>query len=285
MPKHPDFDKIYVSFVDRYGEKGEEVYHRWLNKMGLDDTMPLKGQKAREGPNWIGSAAPVAGVLVRGRALHPVKTHHPDEWPEVRVYLEEELADSAPTLAGKSLVVDHFLKLPPPNRVIAAWYGDGAIEYIAEVDEEIAELIMDGAINKCSVEFDWEKLERVDGVAPRGIEFTGLSLLRDLEPGDIETSVEVWEGIFRNIRGVYEPPDGGSGEGADANGAPLVEGVIEPDPAEGSGEVSIFDELLGLLPERIPMRVGYFAASLVGGLRSKLLELRERYERGELRFD
>jgi len=29
MPKHPDFDKIYVSFVDRYGEKGERSVIRF----------------------------------------------------------------------------------------------------------------------------------------------------------------------------------------------------------------------------------------------------------------
>ena len=64
----------------------------------------------------MGTASPVAGVLIRGRALHPIKTYHPEEWPEVRVYLEEELAASAPTLAGKPLLIDHFQQLPPPRR-------------------------------------------------------------------------------------------------------------------------------------------------------------------------
>jgi len=284
MPRHPDFEKIYRTFQDRYGERGDEVYHRWLNKTGLDDTKPLRGQRAVEAPNWVGTATPSAGALIRGRALHPIKTYHPDEWPEVRVYLEEELAASAQTLSWKPLLVDHFQQLPPPNRVLAAWYGDGAIEYVAEVDEEVARLVADGVITKCSVEFDWEKLEKVDGVAPRGIEFTGLSLLRDLEPGDAEASVEVWEGIVRHIRGAAEPPEGRRG-GAEEAGTPLVEGVIEPSPSEDGESTPVFDSLLGLLPERVPLSAGYFAARLVGRLRGRLLELRERYERGEMRFD
>jgi len=286
MPRHPDFERIYRSFLERYGEEeGKEVYYRWLNKAGLDDTRPIRGQKAREGPNWVGTASPVAGVLIRGRALHPIKTYHPEEWPEVRVYLEEELAASAPTLAGKPLLIDHFQQLPPPNRVLAAWYGDGAIEYIAEVDGEVAGLIEGGVITKCSVEFDWERLERVNGVAPRGIEFTGLSLLRDLEPGDAETSVEVWEGIIKHIRGAAEADDERRGEVLDAEKAVLVEGVVEPNPSAEGGSTSVFDELLGMLPERLPLRAGVFAARLVGRLRSRLLEMRERYERGEMRFD
>lgn len=27
--------------------------------------------------------------LIRGEALHPIKTFHPDEWPSIRVYLDE----------------------------------------------------------------------------------------------------------------------------------------------------------------------------------------------------
>lgn len=41
IPKHPDFLKIYKGFLKRYGDRGEEVYHRWLNKNKLDDTKPM----------------------------------------------------------------------------------------------------------------------------------------------------------------------------------------------------------------------------------------------------
>lgn len=200
MPRHPDFERIYQSFIKAYGERGEEVYYRWLRKLGYDDTKPLEGQTAEEGFNWIGTVDAPAKNLIRGEALHPVKTYHPEEWPEVRVYLEEELARSAETLMGKPLLLDHYLILPPPNRVVYATYRDGALEYVAEVDDEVAGMVRDGLIRHCSVEFDWERLERLDGVAPRGIEFTGLSLLRDVEPGDPRTTVELWEGILRHLR-------------------------------------------------------------------------------------
>lgn len=284
MPRHPDFEEIYKSFIEQYGGKGEELYHRWLKKVSLDDTLPMASQGSREGFNWVGSAAPFRGALIKGRALHPVKTYHPEGWPGVRVYLEEELAASAPSLAGKPLYIDHYLQLPAPNRVLAAWYGDGAIEYVAEVDEEVAGLVAGGEITKCSVEFDWEVLERLNGVAPRGIEFTGLSLLRRLEPGDAETSVEVWEGIVEHIRGASEPPDEPSG-GITAHAAPLAEGVLERNPSAEEGQASIFDDLLGFLPERVPMGAGYFAVRLVDRLRGRLLEFKERHERGELSFD
>lgn len=96
----------------------------------------------------------------------------------MRIYLEEELDESAASLMGKPLLFDHYLVLPPPNRVIYATYGDGGLEYVAEVGDEVARMVQDGLIKHCSVEFDWERLEKMDGVAPRGIEFTGLSRLK-----------------------------------------------------------------------------------------------------------
>ena len=42
MPKHKDFQKIYDSFIRRYGkEKGDSYYFSWLNKYKLDDTKPM----------------------------------------------------------------------------------------------------------------------------------------------------------------------------------------------------------------------------------------------------
>lgn len=201
MPRHPDFEKIYQRFLKNYGERGEEVYYSWLRKLGYDDTKPLEGQRGEEGFNWTGTVGAPRENLIKGEALHPVKTYHPEEWPELRVYLEEELAESAETLMGKPLLLDHYLVLQPPNRVIYAAYGDGGLEYVAEVDNEVVQMVRDGLIRHCSVEFDWERLERLDGVAPRGIEFTGLSLLKDVEPGDPRTTVELWEGILRHLRG------------------------------------------------------------------------------------
>jgi len=157
--------------------------------------------RAKESFGWSGSieAFPSVAGLIRGKALHPIKTVHPAEWPNIRVYLEEELAKSAPTLRGKPLLLDHFK--PLHGEVLNAEYEDGAVEYIAMLkDPEVLRMIENGDIQHCSVELDWRTLENVNGVAPRGIMFTGLSLLKDFEPGDPLSSVEIWESIIKRLK-------------------------------------------------------------------------------------
>lgn len=199
MPRHPDYEKIYQNFVDQYGpEEGENKYFAWLKEHGYDDTKPFP---KREGFSWAGSIKqmPGTGNLVRGQALHPLRTVHPEEWPQVREYLEEELDKSAHTLSGKPLVLDHCQVLD--GKVLGAEYEDGAIEYVAQLnDPNVMKLIKDGSIKHCSVEYEWKSLEQVNGVAPRGINFTGLSLLRMFQPGDQKTTVEVWEGIVKELK-------------------------------------------------------------------------------------
>lgn len=203
MPRHEDFEKIYQNFIDQYGaEEGEEKYFAWLNEHGYDDTKPMP---KKESFSWVGDIQAVPGDqnLIRGEALHPLKTLHPDEWPGVRVYLEEELQKSAHTLADKSLLLDHSMLLD--GKVTGAQYEDGAIEYVALLnDPRILDLIKTGDIKHCSVEFEWESLENLNGsVAPKGINFTGLSLLKNFAPGDPLSTVElveVWEGIVQQLK-------------------------------------------------------------------------------------
>jgi len=155
----------------------------------------------KESFSWVGDINTVPGIdnLIRGEALHPIKTVHPEEWPGVRVYLEEELQKSAGTLAGKPLLLDHSMLIN--GEVTGAEYEDGAIEYVAKVgDARILDLIKNGTIKHCSVEFEWKSLEHVNGVAPRGITFTGLSLLKNFAPGDPLSTVEVWEGIVKQLK-------------------------------------------------------------------------------------
>jgi len=203
MPRHEDFQKIYQNFIDQYGaEEGEKKYFAWLNEHSYDDTKPMP---KKESFSWIGDiqTVPDSQNLIRGEALHPLKTLHPDEWPGVRVYLEEELQKSAHTLSDKSLLLDHSVLLD--GKVTGAQYEDGAIEYLAQLnDPRILDLIKSGSIKHCSVEFEWESLENVNGgVAPKGINFTGLSLLKNFAPGDPLSTVElveVWEGIIQNLK-------------------------------------------------------------------------------------
>jgi len=158
-------------------------------------------EKAKESFSWAGSIKKIPGVanLIRGKALHPMRTVHPEDWPEVREYLEEELQKSAHSLEGRPLILDHYK--PIRGKVLGAEYEDGAVEYAAELnDPDIMRQIVNGEIKHCSVEFEWKSLEQVNGVAPRGINFTGLSLLRLFEPGDPLTTVEVWESIVKQLK-------------------------------------------------------------------------------------
>ena len=158
-------------------------------------------RKGKEAFQWFGEIkqALEAHNLIHGKALHPIRTVHPEEWPEVREYLEEELRRSAPTLVGKPLVLDH--NRPLQGEVLNAEYNDGAIEYVAKLaDHEVLDKIRQGKIKHCSVEFEWGSLERVNGFSPRNIAFTGLSLLENFEPGDPFTTVDVWEAIIAKLK-------------------------------------------------------------------------------------
>jgi len=158
-------------------------------------------RKEKESFKWFGEIkhTPETNNLIHGKALHPIRTVHPEEWPEVREYLEEELRRSAHTLVGKPLFLNHHH--PLPGDVLTAEYRDGAIEYVAKLDDqEILGKIGQGKINHCSVEFEWDSLERVNGFSPRNITFTGLSLLENFEPGDPFTTVEVWEAIISKLK-------------------------------------------------------------------------------------
>ena len=158
-------------------------------------------KKAKESFSWAGSIKniPETRNLIRGKALHPMRTVHPQEWPEVREYLEEELKNSAHTLEGTPLILDHQKQIN--GKVLGAEYEDGAIEYVAQLDDPtLTRQIVDGEIKHCSVEFEWKTLEKLNGVAPRGIKFTGLSLLKDYSPGDPQTTVEVWEAIIKKLK-------------------------------------------------------------------------------------
>jgi hypothetical protein len=221
--------------------------------------------------------------LIHGEALHPVKTFHPEEWPNVRVYLEEELAKAAGTLVGKPLLLDHQRLLD--GKVLEARYEDGAIKYVAELnDSEILEKIRSGGIKHVSVEYDWRSLERLDGVAPRGIEFVGLSLLEKYEPGDPNASVNVWESVIGKLRLMKELSDAREKiKALEAERAELVkrlgEAIIEPNakPVVPRGYIHA-DEVLKRIPRWIPGFWGHGPFEVLKDIRDVCL----RAKRGEM---
>jgi len=194
--KWKDFDSCVADFVSQ--GKDQESAQKICGA--------LQARLGKESFSWTASLEPFekdGKSLIRGKALHPVKTVHPEEWPGIRVYLEEELQKAASTLVGQPLLLDHMY--PLDGRVLATGYEDGAIEYVAELnDERVLEWIRDGTIKHCSVEYDWSSLAKVNGVAPQGIQFTGLALLKNFEPGDPESSVQVWEGLINILKEAKE---------------------------------------------------------------------------------
>jgi hypothetical protein len=148
--------------------------------------------------SWEGEVSPQQTNLIIGKAIHPIKTVHSEEWPGVRVYLEEELKKAAGSMRDAPLLLDH--EQPLNGKVLDAWYVDGAVEFVAELNDlQVLGWVKDGTIKYCSVEYEWDNLEQVDGVAPRGIMFTGLALLKEYGPGDPKATVQVWEAIIKRL--------------------------------------------------------------------------------------
>jgi len=192
--KWKDFDSCVSNFVGQ--GKDEES----AKKICGD----LQARLGKESFSWTGDIqSGDKHNLIRGKAVHPVKTFHPEEWLGVRVYLEEELQKAAHTLAGQPLCLDHLQ--PLNGKVLAAQYEDGAVEYVAELnDEQVLNWVKDGTVKHCSVEYDWESLVKVNGVAPHNIAFSGLALLKDFLPGDPQSSVEVWEALLKRLKEAKE---------------------------------------------------------------------------------
>lgn len=215
--------------------------------------------------SWEGGIEPKQGNLIHGRAIHPVKTLHPEEWPSVRVYLEDELRRATVSLVGAPLLLDH--ESPLDGYVMDARYAEGAVEYVAELnDETVLDLIRQGIIRHCSVEYEWENLQRVNGAAPRGIKFTGLALLKNYEPGDPETTVQIWEGIIKRLKEASVRAASSQHAFLSLAGSaekPPGQGIIEPAAHSMSGESLFRDEILAELRricyERVPKHWSYGA--------------------------
>jgi len=217
--------------------------------------------------SWEGEVSPQQDSIIIGKAIHPVKTVHPEEWPGVRVYLEDELKKSAETLRDVPLLLDHSQLLN--GRVDDGWYADGAVEFVAELgDPQVFGLIKEGAIKHCSVEYEWDNLEKVDGVAPRGITFTGLSLLKAYEPGDPATVVQAWEAIVKRLKEAKEQDQraahlqgdvhiGNANRTVRLGEAVIVPSAVCEDDSVDRGEV--LAELRKVCYERVPKHWSYGA--------------------------
>jgi hypothetical protein len=139
-------------------------------------------------------------VKIHGVAIHPVATYHPNDFPERRVYIEEELKSALPSLIGKTLLLDHQLPLDGCRVTSAKWdEAQNGIYFEALITPYVASKIKSGAIKKVSISVNpWRKgggVKFVDGVAPFGFEFEELSLLENLQAGDPTSWVKLMEAM------------------------------------------------------------------------------------------
>lgn len=212
MPRHPDFDHIYQNFIRQYGaEKGEQFYHAWLNKNGLDDTKPydVGEQYFSESFKW---AKP---------AIRLVKEDEDAKWYMVRAatanismnrndYRDtQQQMMAARSLSHRPLNMnhDHSKWLPFPDaRVHFANYEDNTVETLIRIPKSLPAIIKKlddgllpnppkGAVTHVSIEgFPLEGYGRRtgEGFEPQLYAYTALALLEKGEqlPGDPLTTID-----------------------------------------------------------------------------------------------
>jgi len=183
--------------IKQYGEKkGTQVFYAWVNKHGYDETKPLGGQQRKESFEWT---MPVQnykqqgdGIIIKGTAITVGETRNNN------IYTEEELRLAARSLAQRPITVNHDEELDfPESQVLDAEFVDDHIEYTALIGaKKYIPIIAAGRIDHVSIEADYRYNmgDIVNGVVPQGVVFTGMSILMpDVEPGDPDSSVMVWE--------------------------------------------------------------------------------------------
>ena len=141
---------------------------------------------------------------VTGYAIHPMVTHHPNEWPTVRRYLEPYLINAAPTLAGKPFLIDHARTLSPENRLTLGKWDTVkcGVYYEGLVSDDVAVKIKMRKIKGVSVGVDFEKpgsglVVTDEGVIPYAFGFDEVSFLENMTPGDPQASIQLWEGVIK----------------------------------------------------------------------------------------
>ncbi len=156
--------------------------------------MVMSNEKCVQEYSWT---APIQLALlekplrITGIAIHAGMTRN---W---HIFLEDELKAAAETLKGKPVYYEHVSADRAIGRVVDAWWDDDVrgIRYVADIwDEDAAEKIRRGLIQHVSIAADYQRLDQVDGVVPRGLRFRELSLVA--VPGDPRTNIQVVESLF-----------------------------------------------------------------------------------------
>jgi hypothetical protein len=166
---------------------------------------------------------------ISGTAIHPCKTFHPADWAKIRYYIEPCLEKAAPTLVGKPIVIDHSTKLSEGNVVTVSYWKDGQLFYEATITKDVYDLFKNGMLKPhVSVGVNWMKpggglvVGESGEIIPYGFDFSEFSLLMNMEPGDPQTTLQLWEGVLKEaVAAENQKPKSGvfGGSGGKVSGA------------------------------------------------------------------
>jgi len=150
-------------------------------------------------------------VFVTAKTTTP--THHSEDPVYThRLFDEEELKESARSLARRSIGINHIpeMVLPKPYQVIDAQYNaeTKSVEALLYLPDEYIEKIKEGKIKHVSVEYYWRDEERLpEGVKFKGLVFDRIDLLEGMNPGDKNTEIKLLESKKALMEGELEIMD------------------------------------------------------------------------------
>lgn len=156
------------------------------------------------------------GNLIKFVAKTTIPTVHMEDLKEglkspIRIFPPKELTEAARSLILRPIGINHMKPIYGAYTLDAQWNEkEQQVEGIGYVPDNYIAKIRSGDIKTCSVEFHWRKeVEVPGGTEYHGLWFQGVDLLENMSPGDVGTSVSLFEsasqqGIFN---GVVSPPE------------------------------------------------------------------------------
>jgi hypothetical protein len=190
--RHPDFDKIYKQFLAHIKDEEQAAsrYYGWIQALNLDETKSYD-HSMREQFRWVKRHKNFELWKEDGDAKYwQVEAAFPLESMNRNVYTERELQESARTLRGKQVNLNHSNVLPTVE-IVAAQYEEGVVESVLRVPHSarcrtgrnINQLIEADTIVNVSLEANCT-LQSDDPQKCEGMEFTALALLtKETLPG------------------------------------------------------------------------------------------------------
>ena len=183
--RHPDFEKIHVTFMQHYSKDlvlGEARYLEWLKDSGLDEIRGYYVQGAERAAGVRQSFGWAKFLLqfvkedqdaryYKVEALFPVESMNKDSPPFTR----DEVLQAARSLTGKPSDLNHdYSRLLQGVEVVAAQFDDDCVECLVRVPKSspLIGMIERKEIVSVSIEGEWSH-----GIPGQGLVLTGLGWL------------------------------------------------------------------------------------------------------------